>query len=75
MGKIPIHILISFYVVEWVILCSVGVEPRFSANFVYFGVDIMLKFFGLKIRYSSVLDCSVDEEYPYIHIVLLFYKF
>ena len=44
-GNIPIHISLRFYVVEWVIFCCVGVEPRFSANFGYFGGDIMLNFF------------------------------
>ena len=38
-------------------------EPRLSAIFGYFGDDIGA-IFCVKIKYYSVLDCSLDEEYP-----------
>ena len=49
-GSNPIHIFIWFYGVEWVIFCSVGAEPRLSANFGQFGGDIMLNFFDSRLQ-------------------------
>ena len=50
MGSNSIHIFIWFYGVEWVIFCSVGAEPRLSANFGQFGADIMLNFFDSRLQ-------------------------